>query len=681
MNKKRQSGFIRHVLLLLAGLVGLLLIALLVVSLLRIPLDLSHYKTLAESTVSKALGRAVKIDGGMVVTTSLWPYFEIEGLRIANPGGFASGELAKMELARVGVGLLPLLKRKIRIREFTVSGLTLDLVRSAQGDGNWVLQGPAPDVETTPVPDPNGTETVAIASDALSVDKLSLEDIRVTFRDGDEAPLELHMQEATGAAPVGEPMNLLIQGVLLEEPFTLDIKADSLGDFLTMTKTRLGMQLDIAGARLGFAGLSEALRGGQSVQLQVSLAGADLSTLNSLLRLDLPPLEDYQVRAGMHAVPGRLELTALQARVKDSALRGTMVWDSSGKRPFATVELKADKIQLQDFNTDGWSAEGGDAAAGTAANTPAQQTDAAAAQESAASYDKLLSPAALGRADASLTIDVDEVLSGEDVLGNGELQLTLQQGRIDLDPLRLKLPQASILVRASLKPGEQASQAALRVLVEKFDFGVLTRLTDPQSKVGGTLSVDLDITAAASNTHSIMSGANGYLDIAGHPENFRSGLVDLWAVNLLSEVVSSSAKGEEISEINCMIGRFKLTDGVMTAEQLAADTSKIRICGEGEISFVDNRFNLGIAPTAKRAEFFSLATPLAVRGEFKDFRIGMRAGVLSLGTTAVKFVASPLTTPLKRVFKGKLPEDGADMCALPIGPRAQKQELEEVPGC
>ena len=51
----------------------------------------------------------------------------------------------------------------------------------------------------------------------------------------------------------------------------------------------------------------------------------------------------------------------------------------------------------------------------------------------------------------------------------------------------------------------------------------------------------------------------------------------------------------------------------MTAENLAADTSKIRICGEGEISFVDQTFNLVVTPKAKRPEFFSLATPLAVK--------------------------------------------------------------------
>lgn len=675
-NIHRQAGILRQLSLLFAIIFALLLIAVVVLSLFRISLDLSRFKPLVESSVAEALGREVSIEGGIVVTTSLWPYFEIEGVHIANPGGLGAGNLASMDLARVSVGLLPLLQRRIQIREFRVSGLALDLVREADGAVNWVLQSAAPEPADKPATvEPERDSTVA--SDTLSVEDLSLEDIRVSFRDGDAAPVEFVMTQASGGAPLGEPMNLSMQGILLDEPFSLGIKADSLADFLAMTRSRLGMKLDIAGTQLALSGLSEALRGGHAIELKVSVEGARLNSLNNLTRLDLPPLEDYRLKADLRVEPGQFKLSALEASVKDSKLTGSMLVDRTGKRPVATLDLSAGKIQLQDFDTGDWAAE--DPAAATDPQEGSEQDDSSSEQKNAETQEKLLSPEALARADARLTVTVDEVRSGEDLLGSGELQLKLQDGRITLDPLSLQLPQATLQVKASLKPGRQVSDASLRVLLENFDFGVLTRLSNPESDVGGTLNVDIDVTASASSTRNILSGANGYLDISGHPENFQSGLVDLWAVNLLSAVVTSSAKDEEVSEINCMIGRFRLSDGVMTAENLAADTSKIRICGEGEISFVKNRFNLVVRPKAKRAEYFNLATPLAVRGSFEDFSIGMNAGVLSLGTTAVNFAISPITTPIKRVFKDELPEDGADICALPIGPR--EQELDKLPGC
>lgn len=676
MNKRQQAGFVRQLMLLSTGFLALIVIALLVVSLFRIPLDLSRFKPLVESSVESALGREVSIDGKIVVTTSLWPYLKIEGLHIANPGGLEAGHLATMDLARISVGLLPLLQRKIKIREFRVSGLDLELVRGEDGTVNWILQGAEPgSVEQAETKPPR--EQQAIEPDSLALDELLFEDIRISFRDGDAAPLEFVMEQARGEAPLGEPMNLSMQGVLLDEAFTLGVRADSLADFLAMTRSRLGLKLDIAGTQLTFSGLSQALRGGRAIELTMSVEGANLDSLNNLTGLDLPPIQDYRLNADLRAEPGQIKLSALEASVKDSKLVGTMLIDRTGKRPIATLDLSAGKIQLQDFDTGDWAAE--DPVAETAPQAETAENKSPPEAENTQAYAKLLSPEALAKADASLTVTVDEVRSGKDLLGNGELHLELQDGRITLDPLRLQLPQASLLVTASLKPGNLVSDASLRVLLENFDFGALTRLSNPDSEVGGTLNIDIDVTAAASSTRNILSGANGYLDISGQPENFKSGLVDLWAVNLLSAVVTSSAKDEDVSEINCMIGRFLLKDGVMTAENLAADTSKIRICGKGEISFVKNRFNLVVRPKAKRAEYFNLATPLAVRGGFEDFSIGMNAGVLSLGTTAVNFAISPITTPIKRVFKDELPEDGSDICALPIGPR--EQELEQLPGC
>ena len=677
MSGNQRGGVLSFLLRGLFALVALLILALLVVTLLRIPLDMSRYKPMAEETLSEALGRRVNIDGKVVVTTSLWPYFELEGLHIANPTEFPAGDFALMEKARVSVGLLPLLQRRLEIREFHVSGLNLDLVRNAEGAANWVFEQPAPDAEPAPDPNTDKPRNQAVRTDILSVNALELENIQISFHDQGKEPLVFAMESARGGAPLGEPMELSMLGILLEEPFTLKIKADSLGDFLAMTRSRLGMRLDIAKTRFEFVGLSEALRGGRGTELKLSVSGSDLSSLNDLLRLDLPPLQDYYLKADLRSEPGRLELKSLNTGVGDSSLQGSMLIDRSAAVPFATLDLSSERIQLTDFDTGDWTAQD-ETAAASAAGEPAESPSETGA-DSPAARQKLLSQEALARANASLSITVGEVLSGEDRLGNAQLKISLQDGRIQIEPLRLQLPKASLQLQASLKPGRQASDATLRLLIDNFDFGVLTRISNPESKAGGTVNVDIDVSASASNMRSILSGANGYLDVAARLENVSSSLVDLWAVNLLSSVVSSAIKDDQQPQINCAISRFRLENGLMTAEQLAVDTSRIRICGEGEISFVDESFNLVVKPNAKRPEFFSLATPLAVRGKFDDFRIGMKTGVLSLGTTATKFAISPITTPFKRLFKDDLPEDGADICSLPIGPR--EQPLEPLPGC
>ena len=671
---------LRTLLILLTMVLGLTVTAVLLVSLLRIPIDLSPYRPMIESAASKTLGRAVRVDGDITLTTSLWPYFEIQNLRIGNPPGFPAGDsgpmdMASMEIARVTVGLMPLLKRRINIREFRVTGINLNLVRTADGETNWVMGEHESKALKAQVTDAPVEAEKAINPDSLSVDKLLLENIHVRFMDAAAKPLAFKLERAEGGAPLGDPMQLDMRGELLDEAFTLNLRASSLAGFLAMTDAKLGVDVEIAGTTLAFTGHSEALRGNRSTRLKLAAKGADLSSLDDLLHLDLPPIKDYQITADLHATPRKLELSTLELIVKDSKLVGSAVVDRSSAHPVARINLTAHHIQLQDFDTGDWTAEGG---APDPTDSTAEASVSAPPRDEAVKREKLLSGEALRRADIELTAKVEEVRSGEDYLGSADLAATLRGGRIELAPLHLQLPQASILVKASLKPGMEASEASLRVQIKNFDFGVLSRLSDPASKVGGTLNVDLDVSSYASNTN-IMGGANGYFDISAQPTGLNSGIVDLWAVNLLSSVVTSAIKDQDASTVNCVVSRFNLENGVMTAQQLAVDTSRIRICGEGQLSFADRDFKLVAEPKAKRAEFFGLATPLKIKGEFDDFRVSMKGGALSLGSTAVKFVISPVTTPFKRLFQKDLPVDGADICGLPIGPRTQ--QLQPLPGC
>jgi uncharacterized protein involved in outer membrane biogenesis len=161
----------------------LVVVAVGVLTLVRIPVNLNNYRGTVESAASSALGRAVSVDGNITVTTSLWPYFEIQSLRIANPAGFEDGDLApRMELARVSIALFGLLSGDLKIGELRVEAVALNLVRNADGDINWALGG-----ASDPGPVKADADTVEDASEprggAIALDVLELSDISVTYSD------------------------------------------------------------------------------------------------------------------------------------------------------------------------------------------------------------------------------------------------------------------------------------------------------------------------------------------------------------------------------------------------------------------------------------------------------------------------------------------------------------------
>ena len=675
MNKKKSDGFIRPVLLGLAGLLGVLAVLIMVLSLVKIPISLNSYKGLVESTASSALGRTVKVDGDISVTTSLWPVFEIEGLRITNPEGFDSGNLTVMEQAGFRLGVLPLLEGRIHIEEFTVRGLTLNLIGNEQGQVNWIITGPeSADADDEVPPGEPVEEHPAMEAGALAMDRLLFERISVSYRDlRDDESLEFLLDRCEGAAPFGEPMELAMTGKILEEPFQLNVDASSLADFLAMTDSRLNVQISVAGTQFDLSGSTRSLADTRSAAASISVSGEDLSSLDDLLHTDLPPLQNYRVGGDLLLETGRLQLNNAEIAVGGSSLQGTVDLNRQTTPPSAAVVLTADTIQLDDFDVDDWSAE------------PAEETEdelaepQEPAQASGGQRAEIMSQEVLQRVNALLTVEVGQVLSGTDRLGRGNLKLELQNGRLALEPLQLEVPGGEFLLEASIRPDRTASDASLRVLMQGFDFGVLSRRLNPETDLGGTVNIDIDVQSKAADINDLMANATGYVDVSGQPVNLASGVVDLWAVNLLASVVSSSVEGEDVSQVNCLISRWTIDDGIMTGENLAVDTSKIRICVDGEIDFNERRFNLEAKPRAKRPEFFSLAVPLKVQGEFSDFGVSAKGGMLTVGATAVKFAASPVTTPLRRLINNDLPEDGRDICALPIGPH--QGNLEDLPGC
>ena len=86
------------------------------------------------------------------------------------------------------------------------------------------------------------------------------------------------------------------------------------------------------------------------------------------------------------------------------------------------------------------------------------------------------------------------------------------------------------------------------------------------------------------------------------------------------------------------------------------------VAGKINVDFNTREIDILAAPKAKKAEFFSLATPVKVHGSFEDFGLGVNP--LSLTRSVVSFVTSPIHVPIRRVFKKKIPADGKAACEL-----------------
>jgi len=351
------------------------------------------------------------------------------------------------------------------------------------------------------------------------------------------------------------------------------------------------------------------------------------------------------------------EVSALRLQVGTSELSGHGKLDMQAVPPRLDVALTAPSIQLDDFRSGDWSLEksGKEASKKSDAIVGTPQT----ANGENTQTQQILSPEVLRRQNAYLTVKVDQLVSGRDLLASGKLEARLENGRAAIGPVVVNTPGGSASFLLKYEPGEKDVLVSLRAEAKNFDYGILARRIDHQSEMSGVFSLDVEVNAHSQYLSDIMKYGKGHIDFAVWPENMKSGLLDVWAVNVLMALLPAVDSSDE-SKVNCAIGRFVLGNGKLSDKAILIDTSRMRVSGKGGVDFAAEKIQLYVKPRAKSAQFLSFAIPVEVSGSFDDFSVGVRAE--DVVDTVGLLATSVIWVPLQMLFGKNMPADGGDVC-------------------
>jgi len=671
------------------GVLLLLLVCLAAVTLWKIPVPLTAVKAPIELALEHLLSRPVSIERSIQLTTSLSPQLAVKGLRIGNPEQFETETFLYLGSAELELELLPLLQQKVYFSRITVDELQVTLEESADGQVNWVAAGmeTKPEKKQNEVTGTGARETdngepqarERLTEDTLVIKKLRIENMSFFVHEPDHArqgaakdEARFHVQHGEGTMLPGEPAQLLMNGSLQGHPYTLDLSLASLEEFLEDEFTWTEINLNVAETVFAFRGELSLAESHRELVLQASITGENLSSLDGLLNLDLPPFADYEIAGRLRLADNVFHLADSLIRTGASNLSGNVLVTQKDGRYEVGVNLESPMIQLDDFIFKDWSWSRIPTDAESQKEIKSSQVDE---EKTPTAFKRLTDPEILKNIDAFCVIQAQAVFSGQDKLGRGIVNLTIHDGRLAIEPVLLHLPGGRISLQASVEPGVAGAQASLSAKISNFDIGVLARRKDPETQMGGLVNLDAELTGTAGTLAMLLERGSGHFDFSGQLENIKAGAVDLWAVNLLTAMLTSTKNNT--SQINCAVGRWTVRDGLLTPDVLFVDTGQIRICGSGEVDLANNVLNLTVRPTPKKAEYFNVATPVKIKGSFDDVKVGVvRGGILG---SAVRFVTSPVFTPLKRVVTEEIPADGADACNMVLG--AGSRENIRVRGC
>ncbi|KJG32630.1 AsmA family protein [Photobacterium angustum] len=389
----------------------------------------------------------------------------------------------------------------------------------------------------------------------------------------------------------------------------------------------------------------------QKLNLTFKATTPNLDRFNAFTGLELPPYGPVTVAASLSTDKVGYHLRNMLVQVGSSKLqgKGDFLPPMKGQdRPTVSLDLRAPFIQINDFKVKNWQAWlPKDSKEKT---TPAKTVDKPV---------PVLSPEGLNKLNANFKLNVGEVRSGKDWLGAGKLDWTLHNGLLSLNPLHIKLPGGNIDIKGSVKAQKELFDIHLNGLVKNFDYGIIARRIDPKTDMNGKISFEFNLNSLANTPDSLMNNANGFIGFAAWPKAFQANLIDLWAVSLADAVLPKFVTKDH-SVLNCVAGGFNVKNGNMTQRDLLLDTSRIQVHGAFNASYKNRDFNLYLSPKSKKAQIFSLQTPVDVHGTFDKFNFNVPLSAIL--KTSVRFTTSPVVAPLQWLFEKPIAANGSAEC-------------------
>lgn len=127
-------------------------------------------KRAAENRLSSAFGAPVDIGSlNRAEVFSFTPEISVRDLRIGQPEGAGKGNFVNVRRASARIPVWPLITGNVTIRSLHISGLSLALVRDAQGNSNWAGKA---------------DQQRSDGRNPLQLEQLIIEDSRFSLRDG-----------------------------------------------------------------------------------------------------------------------------------------------------------------------------------------------------------------------------------------------------------------------------------------------------------------------------------------------------------------------------------------------------------------------------------------------------------------------------------------------------------------
>jgi uncharacterized protein involved in outer membrane biogenesis len=599
--------------------------------------DWNRAKPRLDQAFSAALGRPFTIAGDLSVQWRRrdapdsgwrgwvpWPELAASDVRIGHPAGFpATGTMGAAGKLVFSMNPLPLLRKRILVPVLTLDSPDFSFVRLADGRNNWTFTPSAPSdwqFELDTLVFSKGTlrlsDALRHAEVTATVDTLSgkeAADYGIAWK----LAGTFNKEPVSGSGHAGGVLSLRTQ--VKPYPIDADVRVGKTSIKVTGTVTRPS---DLA-----------------ALDMRLKLSGASMAQLFPLIGVPLPETPAYATDGHLRATLGKSASTwtyeKFNGKVGASDLAGTLQYRTGAARPVLSGEVVSGLLNFADLApVVGADSKGNQAARGVVSAPPAG---------------KVL-PVEPFKTDRWRAVDVDVKFTGRRIvrakalpIDNLATHIRVEDGVLSLAPLDFGVAGGTLKSTVRLDGRGAAVKATLdataRGLVLKQLFPTIPSMQASLGSINGAAK----LSATGNSVALLLASSNGELKAMMRSGTISKLLLDEIGLNLGS-VILAKLLGDKDVKLNCAVGDFAVTNGVMQARSVVVDTEHSTLNVEGRVDLARERLDLTLKPVSKGLRLISFTGPLYVTGSFAAPKVDVDRGLLAL--KAASAVALAVVVPL-----------------------------------
>lgn len=572
------------------GAVGILIGLLIIISLsLPFFIDPNDYKTTIAQKVQEQTGRELSMPGDINLDFSIFglkTVFSIGDVSLSSSSAFPNTEFFSSRLVKINLALWPLISSKeLKINNVRLEGVTLSLIRSKDGKGNWEMPaggGDKKDETASEAKQAPGGEKEGRGLAAIDIGGVTIKDINLSLDD-----------RQAGRTVKLSNFNLNVGHLVMGKPFPVDasfsISVDD-GKQPLHASTELSATLNV--------NLVKQLYVIDKLKLQTDIDGAPVPVKHLGLNM----------QAEADLVNSLATLSSLQIQLDDTTITGSAEVANFNANPAYDLDLHIDQIDLDKYKVRQQPE--------TSTNGMGQQTTQSAGNGGASmgeSGEQPIIPVELLR---KLTftgkIKIDRLKAAKLTITNIQLDATGKEGLVRLQPFAADLYEGTINVTGDIDARPDIPEMKLTKVLKSVEMGPLFIDMTGNPEVKGKANINAKVTTRGLTMTQLKSHANGNMNLdLSNCEIAKLKIIDtIRTAKALLDTMQSDKKQPADNKQNAKkdksaklpppgrpTGFASLTasgvivNGVFKNEDLLADSELMKVEGKGTVDLNTEQIN------------------------------------------------------------------------------------------